>query len=108
MVWKQLIGIPVDIRDLEAIDLDAYEDITELMECHLAPTSIGTEEAFASAFGSRAFTCIRSDGTEVELVLGGRTIPVTFANRQRFCALLLQYRLQVRARVCELRVCPCA
>ena len=77
----------------QAVDLDAFEDITELTECTLPPMSVSTEEAFSAAFGNRCFTCVRSDGVDVELMLGGKTTPVTLANCNRYCNLLLQYRL---------------
>ena len=80
----------------QAIDNDVADDIMDMAQCHLPPASITDEASFATAFGVKYFVGFCSDGTEVELVPGGRSVVVTLANRLKYCALLERMRLYVR------------
>ncbi len=79
-----------------------------LVQCHLAPSSVTDDVGFTALFGTKYFVGFCSDGTEVELVPGGRSIPVTFATRLKYCALLEKLRLYVRACVACSEVAVCA
>lgn len=54
---------------------------------------ITNEADFRAAFGDIFFVCNSSTGEEVELMAGGSTTRVTFANRKRYVKMAVDYRL---------------
>ena len=84
LVWKQVLGEPVDHFDLEGVDhlcLQALEVFKK-----------ATRAEFEDMTGE-TFTTILSDGTRVDLVEGGAAVPVTFANKDKFVELVVKTRL---------------
>jgi len=84
VVWKHVLAEPVDRSDLEAVDhlcLQALEVIR------------GTSREEFSEMSDETFTTMLSDGTRVELVEGGASTPVTFANKDEFVARVIRARL---------------
>ena len=51
-----------------------------------------TEEEFTAAFSDVYFVVTNSEGHEVELVPGGRNIPLTWKNREQFSEALVNCR----------------
>lgn len=101
IVYKAIVGQAPRFEDLVSIDTPFAQLIDALRTCetegivggHLRP-AIKTEAEFSAAYPNLRFTCLSSDGTtEVELVPGGREIPVTFANRLRYCDAAEKFRL---------------
>uniref|UniRef100_A0A6B2KYW1 HECT domain-containing protein n=1 Tax=Arcella intermedia TaxID=1963864 RepID=A0A6B2KYW1_9EUKA len=86
IIWKSLIGLRVDRIDLEHINkgLSLYLDTIEGDNL--------TEDNFNDLI-FETFTVKSLDGRIVELVPGGKNIPVTWANRIEFIALVESYHL---------------
>ena len=84
LVWKQVLGEPVDHGDLEAVDHLCLQALDVLRKA--------TREDFEDMTGE-TFTTILSDGSRVELMEGGTAVPVTFANRHEFVEAVVKTRL---------------
>ena len=100
IIWKQLCGQRVDEEDLMAMDSLTGQAVYAIDKCDQAYTMDGerhepiTNEAdFRAAFGDIYFVCNSSTGEEVELMAGGGTTRVTFANRKRYVKMAVDYRL---------------
>jgi len=85
-VWKSLLGQPLDAGDLESFDKLCVQALSE----------IGRLDArsFAAMFAEQRFVTQLSDGTEVELVPGGRERLVDYESRNEFVRLSVQARLK--------------
>ena len=90
LVWKLLAGIPPSSVDLDEIDEDYMQSLQGLCNLHLAGV---TEENFSDFIPLERFECLSMSGRRVPVVVGGRAIPLTFANRQEYVAKTIQYRL---------------
>lgn len=97
VVWKRLVGeAPVE-ADLRGYDELCWRSLQKLR----AIDSEGVdEETFAEVIFD-TFRTQLSDGSEVELVPGGSSTPVTFANRGTYCDEVAAARLLECARQCE-------
>ncbi len=90
-VWKPLVGEPLDAEDLAAVDLMAVQSLSALRQ---APEDgVASEAEFKAAYRGLCWVTSGSDGAEVEVVPGGRTKPVTLADRLEYCAAVEQLRL---------------
>ena len=97
MVWKQLVGQPMDAEDLSGFDHLARQSLRSLRD-------IDKEGVDAESFGQvifETFTTRLSDETQVELRPGGAATPVTFGNRLEYCELALHARLHESQRQCD-------
>jgi other hect domain ubiquitin protein ligase E3 len=86
MIWKQIVGEPLQTIDLEAIDKSILNMIQYLTSKTLTP------EVFAGTF-TENFTSMLSDESTVELIKGGANIAVTYKRREEYARLLLRSRL---------------
>ena len=90
MVWKQLLDIELDLKDLEAVDrysVQCLEDLSNIQKKGV------TKENFCDLIHEK-FVCFLSDGSELELKKGGREQEVTFENRIEYVELVEQLRLR--------------
>jgi hypothetical protein len=93
LLWKKILGIKVDVNDLEAIDklcIQAFNECGKL-----------SKDKFDYLITERFVTQL-SDGQEFELKEGGKNLPVKFADREEWAKLSIQARLnesdqQIRA-----------
>jgi HECT-domain (ubiquitin-transferase) len=101
LVYKAIVGQKPRFEDLVSIDTPFAQLLDSLRSCEtegivggqIRP-AITTDSDFAAAYPNLRFTCVSSDGTtEVELIPGGRDIPVTFSNRLRYCESAERFRL---------------
>jgi hypothetical protein len=102
VVWKAMVGERAAFSDLVRMDGKFAELLSDLRNCHvegrtnaaglLKPVARG-EDDFAATYGTLTFAVVATSGEEVELVPGGRELPVTFANRTRFCDAAERFRL---------------
>lgn len=84
IMWKQLLNQKVDISDLEAVDKLCVQALNELEKVDAKSFQYVVMEQFTSQL---------SDGTEVVLKPGGKSIDVTKANLQEFVSLVIKKRL---------------
>jgi alpha-tubulin suppressor-like RCC1 family protein len=88
--WKQLLEAILDRKDLEFIDRYTIQCLDDIMNIHKK----GVNEKNFGFIVEQKFTTCLSDGSEVELIEGGRNIEVEFANRIRYCELVEKIRLE--------------
>jgi len=89
LLWKPLVGLPLDLSDLESIDLTTSKVIQAFKE--IEKDGI-TEDTFSNIF-FETFTTRLPDSTEVELKPKGKDIEVTFQNRLEYCELVQKAHL---------------
>jgi len=84
-VWKQILNVPLDMSDLERIDIHTanfLDDLNNLEEKGI------DKDTFDSIY-DQSFTTILSNGKEVELIPGKK---LTFENRKEYRELALKCR----------------
>lgn len=86
--WKSLAGEPLDMNDLKAIDLYAVQAIKEM---HNTKNTISKEEF--ELYSEQTYVTRLSDGSDVDLVKGGKDKPVLHEDIDNFCELQLSKRL---------------
>ena len=82
--YKHILGIPVDYRDMEAVDPDIYKSL-----CWILENEIGNvlELTFSTEMDDFGKTRI------VDLIQNGRDIPVTDSNKQEYVKLVSEQKL---------------
>jgi hypothetical protein len=90
MVWKPLVSAPVSEDDVLGVDILSFKILELLKELESAPNT--SPEMFEAVFDSH-FETIGSDGKVTALVPGGRGMRVRWANRRKFMAALIRFRL---------------
>jgi len=85
IIWKQIVGEPVNIYDLEGIDSSIINMIQYVTKPEMSPPE------FSSTF-TENFTAMLSDETTVELIPNGTNISVTYDRREEYAELLLKTR----------------
>jgi E3 ubiquitin-protein ligase HERC1 len=100
LVYKALVGERPAFEDLLQTDTPFAQLLDSIRTCEVGGMQGGTarppitgEEAFAAAYPGLRFAAPGSDGVEVDLLPGGRDIPVTFANRMRYVEAAERFRL---------------
>ncbi|KAI9068310.1 hypothetical protein FKP32DRAFT_1587710 [Trametes sanguinea] len=82
-IYKQLLGKPVDYKDVEWVDPEYYNSLVWILENDPSPLDL-TFSVEADEFGVTKI---------VELKPGGASIPVTQENKKEFVQLSANYRL---------------
>jgi len=82
-LYRQLLGKPVDYRDVEWVDPEYYKSLCWILENDPGPLDL-TFSAEADEFGVMKIVPLKEDGEK---------IPVTLDNRKEFVQLSAQYRL---------------
>ncbi|KAI5889571.1 uncharacterized protein SCHCODRAFT_02751097 [Schizophyllum commune H4-8] len=82
-LYRQLLGKPVDYRDVEWVDPEYYNSLCWILENDPTPLDL-TFSVEADEFGVQRI---------VPLKEGGETLPVTNENKREFVQLSAQYRL---------------
>lgn len=83
-VYKRILGKSVSIKDMETLDLDYYKSLLWMLENDI--TDIITENFSVETddFGEKQV---------IDLIEGGRHIPVTQENKEEYVQLVVEYRL---------------
>jgi len=89
MIWKALINETPTLQDFEAIDSSALKALDSVR--NIEQTGV-TPEEFSNLFFYQ-FTTYLTDGTETELVPGGRDIELTYENRNEYCDLVIKTQM---------------
>ncbi|KAJ8696871.1 E3 ubiquitin-protein ligase tom1 [Pleurotus ostreatus] len=82
-LYRQILGKPVDYKDVEWVDPEYYNSLCWILENDPTPLEL-TFSVEADEFGVNRI---------IPLKEGGETIPVTLENRREFVQLSAQYRL---------------
>lgn len=94
LIWKQIVGEPLTLADLEEVDKSVVGMLQYIIQPQL------TAEEFNSVF-TETFTALLSDMSSVELLPGGNSVPVTYERRKEYAELLLRARLAESELQCQ-------
>eukprot|EP01102_Stenamoeba_stenopodia_P010602 TRINITY_DN3219_c0_g1_i3.p1 TRINITY_DN3219_c0_g1~~TRINITY_DN3219_c0_g1_i3.p1 ORF type:complete len:573 (+),score=161.90 TRINITY_DN3219_c0_g1_i3:1015-2733(+) len=89
VTWKYLVGMSLDRKDLEEVDLHCCKSLETLLEIEKEGI---TEETFADTIFFN-FTTNSIDGREIELIPNGKDIDVSWNNRSQYAKLVEEYKL---------------
>ncbi|XP_054587942.1 probable E3 ubiquitin-protein ligase HERC1 isoform X4 [Nothobranchius furzeri] len=90
LVWKQLCCIPLQLEDLEEVDLLYVQTLKSIL--HIEDSGI-TEDNFHEMIPLDSFVGQSADGKMVPIIPGGNSIPLTFSNRKEYVERAIEYRL---------------
>ncbi|KAK1891774.1 putative E3 ubiquitin-protein ligase HERC1 [Dissostichus eleginoides] len=90
LVWKQLCCIPLQLEDLEEVDLLYVQTLKSIL--HIEDSGI-TEENFHEMIPLDSFVGQSADGKMVPIIPGGNSIPLSFSNRKEYVERAIEYRL---------------
>ena len=83
-VYKRILGKPVSLKDMETLDLDYYKSLLWILENDITDVTFETFSVEVDKFGV----------TEtVDLIPGGRDIPVTEENKREYVTKVVEQRL---------------
>lgn len=85
--WKQVLGEPLELKDLKGFDTYSWQIIEDLKKQSAKLTDADFEQQIDQTFVTRL-----TDGTEVELKKDGKKIPVTKENLQEYIQLIVETR----------------
>ncbi|GMM34684.1 E3 ubiquitin-protein ligase [Saccharomycopsis crataegensis] len=85
-VYKCLLGKPVSLKDMETLDLDYAKSLKWMLENDITDIIVENFSLETEDYGEHKI---------VDLIPGGRDIPVTEENKQEYVKKVVEYRLQV-------------
>lgn len=92
IVWKRLVGDEINDEDLLSFDAITYRQIVEIRDCD--KNGISDQDLFEEKFEEKIYFCCHGcDGLEHELIPGGKSIAVNFANRADYYSKVVFFRL---------------
>ncbi|CAF4076194.1 unnamed protein product, partial [Rotaria sp. Silwood2] len=105
LLWKQLVGEEITLKDIEAIDIQSFAIIKEMENNMQQSQSIDTGNdnnyVFSSIMNELRFDIVSSAGHTYELIVGGKDIPITVDNFKEYCTRYCEYRLNEFCRQIE-------
>lgn len=87
-IWKKISNSPLDIKDLEKIDVHAANYLNDLL---ILEEKGVTPEIFEECYDQN-FTTMLSNGQEVEVIANGKNIKLTYENREMYVKAALNTR----------------
>ncbi|KAK9884642.1 hypothetical protein WA026_007479 [Henosepilachna vigintioctopunctata] len=91
IIWKILVCEPVTIEDLEEVDCMYVQSLRSIRDIHLSGV---TAENFHEVIPLECFEGTSCTGKIVPIVYGGRSIPLTFENRNQYFEQAIKFRTQ--------------
>lgn len=85
-VYKQILSRPVNLKDMETLDLEYYKSLQWMLENDITDIITETFSVDNEAFGETQV---------VDLIPDGRNKPVTEENKHEYVRLVTEYRLTV-------------
>ena len=102
LLWKQLLGEQLTIKDIEAIDIQSFVLIEEMQKSLEQSQSIeNSNYLFSSIMSELRFDVVSSAGHSYELIPNGNDIPITADNFKEYCRCYQEYRLNEFSRQIE-------
>ncbi|XPS94894.1 HECT-type E3 ubiquitin transferase [Ascochyta lentis] len=83
-VYKQIMSKQVNLKDMETLDLEYYKSLEWMLHNDITDIITETFSTEVEAFGEMQ---------TVDLIEGGRNIPVTEDNKHEYIRLITEYRL---------------
>lgn len=93
LVWKPLVGTPLDIHDLQATDELCVGAMRALLDDKALAEKGVNHDNFEDIYGF-SFTYASSDGSVVDLVPDGSHMPVRWQDRHEYARLVIDFRLR--------------
>jgi E3 ubiquitin-protein ligase HERC2 len=81
LIWQELVGVKCSKKDLEYIDLSTCQTIDKIISSN--------RDSFDDTY---RYSCLLSNGTEVELVPGGKHMTVLYESKLDYANMILQAR----------------
>ena len=97
IVWKPLVSEQVDRMDIESIHQGCFQVVDTIN--NISKHDV-TSEMFDDLIDA-TFTVLSSDGNEVELVPGGRTVRVAWDDKDEYAHAVETYRINEFKAVCQ-------
>ena len=93
--YKHILGVPVSVLDLEAIEPDYYKSLQQILSTSL--DLLGLDLCFSAESNEFGHVSI------VDLIPNGRDVPVTEENKSEYVKLLAHHRMTtaIRKQVCQ-------
>jgi len=93
--YKHILGVPVSVQDLEAIEPDYYKSLQQILSTPL--DLLGLDLSFSAESNEFGHVSI------VDLIPNGRDIPVNEENKSEYVKLLAHHRMTtaIRKQVCH-------
>ncbi|KAL3277276.1 hypothetical protein HHI36_012626 [Cryptolaemus montrouzieri] len=91
IIWKLVVGEPVTIEDLEEVDCMYVQSLRSIRDIHVSGV---TAENFHDVIPLECFEGTSCTGKIVPIVYGGRSIPLTFENRNQYFEQAVKFRIQ--------------
>lgn len=85
-VYKNILGRPVSLKDMESLDLDYYKSLIWILENDITDIIEETFSLETDDYGERKV---------VELIPGGSQIQVTEENKQEYVKKIVEYKLHL-------------
>ncbi|KAF2190861.1 E3 ubiquitin-protein ligase HUWE1 [Zopfia rhizophila CBS 207.26] len=85
-VYKRILGKPVNLKDMETLDLEYYKSLVWMLENDITDIITETFSTDVEAFG---------ETKTADLIENGRNIPVTEENKHEYVRLVTEHRLTV-------------
>ncbi|KAF2711945.1 hypothetical protein K504DRAFT_499061 [Pleomassaria siparia CBS 279.74] len=83
-VYKRMLGKPVNLKDMETLDLEYHKSLQWMLSHDITDIITETFSTEVEAFGETQV---------VDLIEGGRDIPVTEENKHEYVRLICEHRL---------------
>lgn len=84
-VYKNILGKPVSLKEMESLDLDYYKSLIWILENNIVGVIEETFSVETDDYGEHKI---------VDLIENGRNIPVTESNKQEYVKKIVEYKLQ--------------
>ncbi|KAG7891381.1 hypothetical protein KL906_004721 [Ogataea polymorpha] len=84
-VYKQILGRPVSLKDIESLDLDYYKSLIWMLENDITDIIVETFSVETNDYGEEKV---------IDLKPNGRDIAVTEENKHEYVRLIVEYRLK--------------
>nr|CAH7744976.1 unnamed protein product [Callosobruchus chinensis] len=91
MIWKLIVGEPVNVDDLEDVDCMYVQSLRGIRDIHLSGV---TADYFHDIIPLESFEGTSCTGKIVPILPGGRNIPLTFENRTQYYELAIKFRMK--------------
>ncbi|KAF2470719.1 uncharacterized protein BDR25DRAFT_261873 [Lindgomyces ingoldianus] len=83
-VYKRILGRPINLKDMESLDLEYYKSLQWMLENSIEGVMSETFSVDVEAFG---------EVQTVDLVENGREVPLTNENKHEYARLVTEHRL---------------
>ncbi|CCF59894.1 hypothetical protein KAFR_0I01130 [Kazachstania africana CBS 2517] len=85
-VYKNILGKPVSLKDMESLDLDYYKSLVWILENDITDIFEETFSVEVDDYGEHKI---------VDLIENGRNIPVSEANKREYVKSIVEYKLHL-------------